>query len=147
MDPTVQRELFRKLARHLASGHSPEQIAREMDYPQRIVEQLLLDEGFHDFFKEAHPKAFALWKEVRAEEDAEQIVQHYLRSMSLQNAKALQKLADSGDLKAADEARIREALLKMSGSLHEEAVVETVRISAQHLAALKEGMKEVDNLN
>lgn len=140
------RALFRELIKHLLQGLSTEQIAREMDYPQGFLEQLLVREDFLAFFAEEEPEASANWQQTRVEEESDQIVQHYLREKSLHNAKKLQELADSGTLRPSEEKAVREILLKMSGTLKEEAVVEVVKISQAHLAALRESMAEVDGL-
>jgi len=145
IDPTL-RALFQALISHLKEGRAMDQIAREMDFPQSYLEQLLLNEVFLEFFGEVDPEGYASWTYVHAEEEADQEVQAFLRSKAFANARALQELVDSGNLKAADELRIREILLKMSGTLKEEAAVEVVKISTQHLAALREAGAEVDAL-
>lgn len=144
MDP-VQQELFRELARRLALGHSPEQVAREMDTPQSFVEQLLVRDDFLDYFAQNNPKAYSTWKTARDEEEASQVVKHLARGNAIRNFKALQKLVDEeGALKAPERARVLETLLKMSGTIQEEAAVEVVKISSTHLAALTGAAAEVD---
>ena len=146
MDP-VQEELFRDLARRLASGHAAEQIARDMDYPQSFLEQLLVREDFLGFFESEQPTAFQKWRTVREEEEVEMEVQHYLRTKASHNAKKMQDLADSGDLRPSEELSARRDLLKMSNTLRDEAPAEVVKISKQHLGALTTTMKEMDELD
>ena len=145
IDPTL-RALFQTLISHLKEGRATDQIAREMDYPQSFLEQLLLNDEFTGFFRETDPEAYAFWAQIHAEEETEQEVQTYLRGKAFENARALQDLVDSDSLKPQDELRIREMLLKMSGALRESAPVEVVKISTQHLAALREAGAEVDAL-
>lgn len=141
----LEEELFRELSHQLAAGLTTEQIARDLDYQQTYLEQLLVREEFLEFFKTTEPEAFSAWRRVREEEEMDQEVQHFLSSKALHNARALQQLADTGDLKPSDELRAREQLLKMSGKIKEDHTVEVVKISKAHLAALTGTAKELED--
>lgn len=143
LDP-IRQGLLREFARRVSEGLSAEQIARQLDYPQNYVEQTLLTDDFREFFEAELPEAYALWRRTREEEEVDVEVQHFLQSKALSNAKKLQQLADSGELRPADELRARENLLKMSGKIKEDDVVEVVKISHQHLAALTGTAAELD---
>ena len=142
-DP-IRQGLLREFARRVSEGLSAEQIARDMDYPQNYVEQTLLGEDFKEEFKTQLPDAYEVWVKVRAEEEVDVEVRHYLASKALSNAKAMQNLADGGDLRPADELRARENLLKMSGKIRDDAPEEIVKISKAHLAALTGTAAELD---
>lgn len=139
-------ELWTELSRRLASGHSTEQIAREMDYPLQFVEQQLVREDFLQHFAEEQPAAYHRWRTLRDEEEVDQEVQHFLSTKALHNAKRMQELADSNTLRPEVEARLRESLMKMSGKIKDSDIVKVVKISAAHLAALQEGAQILDEL-
>lgn len=141
----VERELFADLARRLAKGESPEQIAMGIDYPTSYVEQLLLRADFEEFFRTSKPSEFDSWQKARESDDADLVVKHLARSYAVHNFKKLQALVDSGALKPPEEATARANLLKMSGTIGEEVKVETVKISSAHMAALLEAGRETAN--
>ena len=139
----AERELFRRLTRHLAEGHSVEAISREMDYPLSFIEKLLLRPEFQAFFEREDPESFKLWTKAREVDESEEIVQALAKGNAVRNYKALQALADGEDLRPEAKANVLRDLLKMSGTIHEDSSVEVVKISTQHLAALKSAAKEL----
>lgn len=141
----AQEALFNEVCRRLAKGYSTEQIAREIDLPgSSHVEKLLLRADFETFFAERHPDAYRTWKRARDEEEAEQVVKSLARANAIRNYKALQSIADGEELKPDQRAKVLETLLKMSGTIAEETQIEVVKISAQHLNALRESASEID---
>ena len=130
----------------LSSGQDVAQIAQSTDLQATFLEQLLLRDEFLEFFASESPEAFKIWKQARVEEQSSELVKSLAKANALRNFKALQSLADDleNNLKDTERAAILEKLLKMSGQVQDEAVVEIVKISAAHLAALRGAASEVD---
>ena len=141
-----ERALFQTVAELLSSGQDVAQIAQSTDLQATFLEQLLLRDEFLEFFASESPAAFKIWKQARAEEQSSELVKSLAKANALRNFKALQRLADDpeNNLKDAERAAILEKLLKMSGQVQDEAIVEVVKISAAHLAALRGAASEVD---
>lgn len=140
----AERELFSTLTRHLAEGHSVEEISREMDYPLSFLEKLLLRPEFDSFFREKNQAAHRLWLTARETDEADEIVKHLARSNAVRNYKALQSLVDGDELKAEVKANYLERLIRMSGTIGDEIEVEVVKLSNNHIAAIRQAAKDID---
>ena len=141
-----ERALFQTVVGLLSAGQDVAQIAQFTDLQATFLEQLLLRDEFLEFFASESPEAFKIWKQARVEEQSSELVKSLAKANALRNFKALQRLADDpeNNLKDAERAAILEKLLKMSGQVQDEAVVEIVKISSAHLAALRGAASEVD---
>ncbi len=113
-----------------------------MDLPVQFVESLLARADFHGFFESTRPEAFQDWQTVRSSEEADQEVKTLARMNAKRNYQALQEIADGDELKPGERATILINLLKMSGTISDEAKVEMVKISPTHLAALRAAAAE-----
>ena len=141
-----ERALFQTVVGLLSSGQDVAQIAQSTDLQATFLEQLLLRDEFLELFASEFPAQFKIWKQARVEEQSSELVKSLAKANALRNFKALQSLADDpeNNLKDAERAAILEKLLKMSGQVQDEAVVEIVKISSAHLAALRGAASEVD---
>ena len=135
MSPS-DKALFQEVAKGLSSGQDVGSMSRSLDLPATFLERLLQREDFRQAFATDYPDAFAVWEKARAEEAAALEVKTFFGTNAMKNAKAYQALLDDGDLKPAERLAGLEKALKMSGTVHEEAVQEVIKISAPHLAAL-----------
>jgi hypothetical protein len=139
--------LFRSIASRLAQGQSVEQIARDSNYKAYFIEQVLVRADFQEFFQQENPAAFSAWKTARDQDEADEVVKHLARQNAVKNYRALQAMADDeSTLKPEARATVLEKLLKMSGTVSEEATIEVVKISPAHLAALRDGAREMDEM-
>ena len=135
MSPS-DKALFQELAKLLSSGLDVPHIADRLDLPASFLERLLQREDFRLLFAAERPDAFAIWHKAREEEAAALEVKTFFGSNAMKNAKAYQALLEDGDLKPAERLAGLEKALKMSGTVHEDAAQEVIKISAPHLAAL-----------
>ena len=141
----LERIIYEEVAAHAVKGTTPEEIAIQAGLgTEQQVREIMRRPDFHTVFSQLDHQAYTEWVENEKELEAVKAVKSQVRERASGYIDQLHALVSGADLKPEKRADILLALLKVSGTVGDEVVVEEVRLPGKQLASLEEVAEAID---
>lgn len=136
---------FEEIAKYLSQGLAPSNISIKTGLELEYIDKCIAHHEFDQVFENIDPEAYSNWKKTQAELIAQRRVKTQAQMDAPEHYEKLKQIADCGDLRDAEKAQIYQTLIKMSGAVDKDDVVEYVNLSPGQLDTIKDTLRELDD--
>jgi hypothetical protein len=135
---------FEQIAGYLSKGVEPQQIQISTGLDLEFINRCIAHPDFDTIFAKIDPAAYEAWKESQLDLIAKRRVKTKAREDAPDYYDRLKLLVTtSEELRDVEKANLYKDLIKMSGVVDREEVVETTTLSPGQLDTIKEALREV----
>lgn len=138
---------FEEIAKYLSKGLEPENIAIQTGLELDFIHRCIANHEFDDIFENIDPENYKIWKQQQGELISQRRVKTQAQMDAPEHYAKLKQIADSGELRDGERALIYQTLIKMSGAVDKDDIVEKTVLSKAQLDIIAEALYEVSGFD